>query len=518
MSSYIVECDMEPKPPNYLRGNSICYDMRCLIPNGEKSSQWSKVPVLQRDMWPSAKDLGLDNSQYNALNTALTHEFALIQGPPGTGKTFLGLKIAKVLLKNRQHQKPMIVVCYTNHVLGQFLEGIHKFDPDGILRIGGRCKSEILKDCKLHIVRKKCMQLKLIGNDFQGAAGALRAEMQVTADRIEECTAIVEQLNKRILYTGNLTEVISDRHKEQFTSMRVNYKYAVMEWLGHGLTMPFQPPVENEQGQQDMKEFINAEEKVEVINVMRQLDIEDTNYDKKAAANRKARIKSMALLQLGLESEDAGYASNTAGGWQITAAEKKQRKKDLRQHLTNVNAMAEREANVVIGVMRLPVKERWRLYHFWLKKFRRKLCEKPQHMATEFHNAAQRLQEINSHTDLKVMERMKVVGMTTTGAARYQHIIQQLASPIVIIEEAAEVLEAHVITALNPDCKHVILIGDHKQLRPSPTVYELAHKYHFDLSLFERMINNGLDCVTLSTQHRMRPEISLLIKPIYTMN
>jgi superfamily I DNA and/or RNA helicase len=35
-----------------------------------------------------------------------------------------------------------------------------------------------------------------------------------------------------------------------------------------------------------------------------------------------------------------------------------------------------------------------------------------------------------------------------------------------MVEEAAEILEAHVITALSQRTKHVILIGDHKQLRP----------------------------------------------------
>lgn len=35
-----------------------------------------------------------------------------------------------------------------------------------------------------------------------------------------------------------------------------------------------------------------------------------------------------------------------------------------------------------------------------------------------------------------------------------------------------------------------------------------------DISLFERMINNNMHCVTLTTQYRMRPEIANLIRPI----
>lgn len=42
------------------------------------------------------------------------------------GKTYVGLKIAQALLDNHQawsSGRPMLVVCYTNHALDQFLEG-----------------------------------------------------------------------------------------------------------------------------------------------------------------------------------------------------------------------------------------------------------------------------------------------------------------------------------------------------------------------------------------------------------
>ena len=57
---------------------------------------------------------------------------AMFQGPPGTGKTYVGLKIVKALLHNRKAWDPqldscMLIVCYTNHALDQFLEGIVSF-------------------------------------------------------------------------------------------------------------------------------------------------------------------------------------------------------------------------------------------------------------------------------------------------------------------------------------------------------------------------------------------------------
>jgi hypothetical protein len=55
--------------------------------------QFQDVPVLDVHHWQSKDQLGLDESQYEALKIALTKEVAVIQGSPGTGKTFLGLKV-----------------------------------------------------------------------------------------------------------------------------------------------------------------------------------------------------------------------------------------------------------------------------------------------------------------------------------------------------------------------------------------------------------------------------------------
>lgn len=82
-----------------------------------------------------------------------------------------------------------------------------------------------------------------------------------------------------------------------------------------------------------------------------------------------------------------------------------------------------------------------------------------------------------------------------------------------MFEEAAELLESHMVAALTKSVQHLILIGDHQQLRPTTSVYKLARDYHMDVSLFERMINNNLHHVTLDTQYRMRPDIANLIRP-----
>ena len=117
--------------------------------------------------------------------------------------------------------------------------------------------------------------------------------------------------------------------------------------------------------------------------------------------------------------------------------------------------------------------------------------------------------------EYEVLREACVIGMTTTCAAKYRSILKEIRPRIVIVEEAAEVLEAHIIASLTSGCQHLILIGDHQQLRPTPAVYDLAKRYKLDVSLFERMVNVGIQCETLNVQHRMRPEISSLMKHIY---
>lgn len=64
--------------------------------------------------------------------------------------------------------------------------------------------------------------------------------------------------------------------------------------------------------------------------------------------------------------------------------------------------------------------------------------------------------------------------------------------------------------------KQLILIGDHFQLRPKVKNYELSVERGdgFDLnrSLFERLVLSGQPHSILAKQHRMRPQISVLVK------
>lgn len=138
----------------------------------------------------------------------------------------------------------------------------------------------------------------------------------------------------------------------------------------------------------------------------------------------------------------------------------------------------------------------------------------------------------------QVLRSRRVIACTTTGAAIYRDAIQSAEPEIIVVEEAGEVLECHVLAALGKDCKQLILIGDqksvviflrsrgasftyvkifyHRQLRPKINSYELTVEkgdgYDLNRSLFERLVMEGHPYRALSKQHRMRPEISALVR------
>lgn len=133
----------------------------------------------------------------------------------------------------------------------------------------------------------------------------------------------------------------------------------------------------------------------------------------------------------------------------------------------------------------------------------------------DYNLAQAELDRVFGERDASIIKTKRIIACTTNGAAKYSRAIQAASPGIVLVEEAGEILEAHILTSLGPHTEQLIMIGDHKQLRPKCS-YELSVEQGdgFDLnrSLFERLVLKGFPHVTLSQQHRMRPEISSMIR------
>uniref|UniRef100_A0A2A4IRV4 DNA2/NAM7 helicase-like C-terminal domain-containing protein n=1 Tax=Heliothis virescens TaxID=7102 RepID=A0A2A4IRV4_HELVI len=180
------------------------------------------------------------------------------------------------------------------------------------------------------------------------------------------------------------------------------------------------------------------------------------------------------------------------------------------------NNKQEYKLDEVDDLYSLKPEQRWQLYYSAVNVLKNELLAKMNGLLDQHNTANQELNEVATLIDGEVMKTVRVVGVTTSTAARRHDLMKKLHSPIVIVEEAAEVLEAHIVASLTHQCQHLILIGDHKQLRPTAAHYKLAKDYNLEISLFERMIRNGIHARTLTTQRRMSTNfVSLIVPAIY---
>lgn len=126
-----------------------------------------------------------------------------------------GLRIAEVILRNpvlrtgrkellhdlglgiqTEYRGPLLCICYTNHALDQFLEGIlkimdtHGMDPK-IVRVGGRSKSEVLSEFNLREIARRTnrqangltwRELKDIEGKMKQHQASISNDMQIIAE------------------------------------------------------------------------------------------------------------------------------------------------------------------------------------------------------------------------------------------------------------------------------------------------------------------------------------------------
>ncbi len=133
----------------------------------------------------------------------------------------------------------------------------------------------------------------------------------------------------------------------------------------------------------------------------------------------------------------------------------------------------------------------------------------------KLENLKKRKEELEMNKKVEMLSQKKIIGVTITGASINHDLLHQIGPSVVIVEEAAEILEPSLLAALTPSIEHLILIGDHKQLRPQVDTYYLCRNFQFDKSMMERLIDSGFPYKTLNKQNRMRPEFSALLKDIY---
>ncbi|KAK3589513.1 hypothetical protein CHS0354_041634 [Potamilus streckersoni] len=514
----------------------ICKDgeNNCLHPTREQSPRCSrfdsrdKVNLLDTDAWPSEKDLQLDYSQLQALKQALTNEIALIQGPPGTGKTMMGLTITNFLLNNEHLWRypgvgPILLMSYTNHALDQFLKEILKMPvvrngcENDIVRIGSRSEEEEIKKFNITVHRRQV---------FNRSVRKCRGKLASRERKYESVNSWINQHYSGLVHEDYLLQVQSMSY-EQYISLKEKSFLArflpenetmFIEWLSLLTTME--------------SVFINIKtDEVETFAslVREEIDEESKNFpeldeqsdernETEFADEINLRSVRMAcdksILFPEEEKESAEKDPQEISVWCNFPKLGRQRLLDFILHsVAYGEKMSIEEASKIKDVWKLPEKDRWKLYRFWIAESTQVVKEKLVKDAESYSRGQKRYCEARASVDAQIMKGAKLVASTTTGACMNIETIRKACPSIVIVEEAAQVPDHHLIASLPQSCQHLIMIGDHFQLQPSYIDFGLAKEHHTDISMFERLATSGIEFKQLQFQHRMRPTISRYLRP-----
>ena len=99
-------------------------------------------------------------------------------------------------------------------------------------------------------------------------------------------------------------------------------------------------------------------------------------------------------------------------------------------------------------IFSLNYNQRFSLYKKWLNEFKEVKLEEAETLNNEFNLNANLLKELRFQEDLSIFKNAYIIAMTTTGSSRYHKILKDIGPRIVVVEEAAEVFEAHVVSIL----------------------------------------------------------------------
>ncbi|KAH9881756.1 hypothetical protein J1614_000927 [Plenodomus biglobosus] len=431
-------------PPLYARHPGFAFPISSIFKPGAtpmslQPSDSSEDPRLIAELETNTE---LDHGQCVALVAALTREFAMIQGPPGTGKSYLGVRLMKILLdvKKKAGLGPIVVVCYTNHALDQFLEHLVITGISKVVRVGGQCKSELLENHNLRAITATESKSK---HERWQAATAYR--------KLEEC----ETESKHLL--GRL-------HSLQ--------KHAGWKHLQHHIWKRY-PTIHRHFNSTNDGGFTVVGR--HPFDIWMTGSVRDT-FDTLAGETPETLDIDDVILKASHDVHSLSYA------------------------------------------------QRRILIDKWTEEIMHDASEQFFELIKDVENVQHDLTNVHEEVNRRVLQDADVIGLTTSGLAKNISTLKHIRAKVMICEEAGEVMEPHIISALLPTVEHLIQIGDHQQLRPSINNFEdlsLESKqgalYQLDRSQFERLSvgQHGrprMPVAQLSIQRRMRPEISTLIR------
>ncbi|KAK2558264.1 NFX1-type zinc finger-containing protein 1 [Acropora cervicornis] len=472
----------------------------------------------------------LDESQLAAVELALRNKLVLIQGPPGTGKSYVGVALVSLLLSMKvpHDYGPILVVTYKNHALDNFMVDCVKkvSSPDvKIVRVGRvrEDANEELKKILLRQVGREWPQRlynqkrKLLGQiwalqpEVKRAFEKLRYSSSFTADMfLKEAPASL--LNSLLIGPQQIKDpeldgLIKERPRTE-PRLREMVQKALLRWLPSqerfdsiAQTMVNEKGSSPENSSPGKGKGKQVEDQGQVENPS---DFSDPSVEKNErflAIDEEITDDDDREIAAELKSQASGSSPAIESLRSLVCIDKS--KVESFEDLLNVS-----------NVWMLEKRERVRLVYALQSKFYEKASAEFLNVSNSYAELHHQLKELRNQHDIEVMRKCHVIGMTVTGVSMRANLLDDIKPSVMIVEEAAEILEGQLVAVIPPSVKHLIMIGDHKQLKPIVHFIRLKKRHHLDLSMFERLVNCKLPFIQLRYQCRMRDEFVDLLREL----
>jgi len=505
--------------PEFTYGRDFTYELGDLLypkrrlaftPHGMDTEHRSSVSGVLAD------GCDLDSGQREGLLNVLSKKVALVEGPPGTGKTKLGVDIVRVLLQTKRAQPgllkgPIFCVCYTNHALDQFLNHLLESKVTDIVRIGSRSRDERIGKLNIENLVTTAGNRIRRGREFYANMERLKA-LEIRNRVLHE-----KLLGQRSLDFEDVEELLPPGcfdEAEAFDYLRWDDENEV---AGQGKLENGDVGFSFEPGTSLFPKWrrcddINAMENTLVVLEKRlRRDSATENETLGGIENSFAALETTTSESSSDSSSDSSVESEP--DTYIDSIRSRLKHLKSRESLRSADEILSDREN--LQLFELCQAERATLYAFLVEQTRGRLTTELNRGLAEVNECYTIRREMDIEQRKYILANSSVIAATTSGAAKHWQMILAARPFALICEEAAEVLEVHVLASLCASVQHMILIGDHQQLRPLVQTYDLTIEagqgYRLNESLFERLVNQYPDhfpSSKLLVQRRMRKDIS----------
>ncbi|KAF8210466.1 P-loop containing nucleoside triphosphate hydrolase protein [Mycena galopus ATCC 62051] len=566
-------------PPRYALVPGFSYQLSSLFPP-EVGIDNLKLDVSDPLSVASARarlrTSRLDESQAEAVVATLTRELAMIQGPPGTGKSYTGVEILRVLLANRV--RPILMIAFTNHALDHLLTSVLDAGiTNKVVRLGSRSADEKISKYSMETIEMVAGKSRLdrsFGQHYRDLKNVQEeikklmktfVDAKVTSEQIQLYLEVQYGEHYEHLYqcppewVETLRAAFEGDDSDEDTWMRAG-KHGRVEMEDNSMYAYWRRGRDFDFLDISVQHRAEYEQKLENQNRFDPLAAVDSpavDVDVASETTSEAQSddddESSDSDDIEEESWQRDWPSDThthtddrrTAGELSNSVSPILRPEAAASHALPSIQVADLKDPAAFFGGRIPVipdsdrpldnllaegtmwsfsrRERDRLHGYWSSQVRERLHEDQlldfQSLRSKHESILKKHQEGKDEIRRQLLSDIDIVGCTTTGAAKLTSLLKSLCPRVMLVEEAGQVLEAHILGSLVPSVEHLILIGDPLQLRPTLNNYALSmdnkrgkELFKFDMSLMERLAVNGLAMSQINVQRRMRPTISTLIR------